>query len=1049
MRLLFILFCLFCLANKQYAQNIKDGWIYSDSGQQVASRCHIDKVGNRYQVVTYLSDFKVDSNGHPVIIRRGFPTINSAIIKFNSFGSYQFHINLPSKNIWNNFDIKFTSTNEAILCYYFPQVDSINLIDSKGVFFKKIVPPFYNTSNASLNSAILLCKLDTNGRFVWANTIARENPKLYHNGSVIVERFSINNSDEISVFFPNNSTDTTFNYDTLAVINNNNQKSLHPVNTKYVLVKFNSAGNLIAVKEPLKNLFLHQQPDLYNLDFKTINSVTDGTNTYSAFRFTISKPDTLQMGDRQPLGIGNHYLLMKFNENDSIVWIKKILREIFLIYRPLIRLDFDTVHKTLALSAPYNPFSFDFYLNPSFSVSNSGAYVCKINQNGNIIWEDFFAGIEPEKTIITVNFNYITNQLQLIGYPNVNDFKLQRFISSVYNDQLNAVIACIDNSTNTLVAAQAFAVNNLNNSFNSPLLIGISQFYMGSPITDNKGRTYISGAFADSITLPCKKFYALIENLPFSYAPLTDAFVLVSEPFFKKDTGVCTMLLSPSGKYIWDSTGTYTDTLTNSLGCDSIVFFHVKVLQSKSELDSTVCISLPSFSGRYLWDSTGTYFDTIPNAFGCDSIIKLNLTIKPNKLTIDTTVKYSFISPSGKYIWDSSGIYRDTLTSSSGCDSVITINLKVLSTKNSIDTFNCNPIKYFSSSKWINNSGIYLDTIPNSIGGDSLLTIHFVLGSSQSIIDTMFCSEIISPSGKFVLSQSGIYTDTLVNQFFCDSIITVNFTRTATTDTLKFEQCDSLLLPSGKLKVGITGKYTDTLTTINGCDSILIINYTNLTSYSQLLFSICDSSISPSGKFIYRSSGTYIDTLMNNNGCDSLITINIQKSAQKITISKSNDIDCNNTFAILNAEGALTYKWMPTDGLSDANSNNPIATPKNSITYYLSATDSFGCEFTDSIFINVKLTDSLGFFPNIFTPNGDNVNDCLPMNSLSEFKDINFIVFNRWGSTIFETTDTKLCWQGLTNNGQELSEGVYFYILKGITKCGHNLSLHGTITIIR
>lgn len=1048
MRFLFILCCLFCLINKQYAQNIKDGWIYSDSGKQVALRCHIDKVGNRYQVVKYLSDFKVDSNGHPVIIRRGFPTINIAIIKFNSFGCYQFHINLPTRYSWNNIDIKFTSANEAILCFYFPQFDSINLVDAKGVFLKKIAPPFYNTPNASFNSAILLCKIDTNGRFVWANTIARENPKVYHQGRVFIERFSINNSDEISVFFPNNSTDTTFNFDTLAVINNNNQKSLHPINTKYALVKFNSSGNLISIKEPLKNLFLHQHPDLLNFDYKTINSVTDGTNTYCAFRFRISKPDTLQMGDKQPLDIGNHYLILKLNENDSIVWVKKILREIFPLYRPLIRLDFDTINQALALSAPYNPFSFDFYLNPTYSVSNSGAYVCKLNQNGNIIWEDFFAGIEPEKTILSVNFNYVTNQLQLLGYPNVNDLKLKRFIPSVYNDQLNAVIACVDNSSNALVAAQAFAVNNLNNSFNSAL-IGINQFNIGSPLSDNKGRTYISGAFADSITLPCKKFNALIENLPFSYVPLTDAFVLVSEPFFKKDTGVCTMLLSPSSKYIWDSTGTYTDTLTNSLGCDSIVFFHVKLLQSKSELDSTVCISLTSFSGKYLWDTTGTYFDTIPNAFGCDSIIKLNLTIKPNKLTFDTTVKYSFVSPSGKYTWDNSGVYRDTLISSLGCDSIITINLKVLSTKNSIDTFNCNPIKYFSRNVLIINSGSYLDTIPNSTGGDSLLTIRFILGSSKSIIDTLFCSEIISPSGKFVLSQSGIYTDTLVNQFFCDSIITVNFTRTATTDTLNFEQCDSLLLPSGKLKVGITGKYTDTLTTINGCDSILIVNYTNLTSYSQLSFSICDSLISPSGKFIYRLSGTFIDTLLNSSGCDSLITVNIQKSAKKLTISKSNDIDCNNTFAILNAKGALIYKWMPMDGLSDANSNNPIATPKNSITYYLTATDSFGCEFTDSIFINVKLTDSLGFFPNVFTPNGDNVNDCLPLNSLSDFKDIHFIVFNRWGSTVFETTNPLLCWQGFTNNGQELSEGVYFYILKGTTQCRQHLELQGTITILK
>ncbi len=1043
MRFLLLFLSLCCFINKLQAQTIQDGWIYSDSGSQWAPQCHIDKVGNRYQVITYLDEFKIDSNGHSVTIYRDFSQINMAIIKFDNKGRYLYYIRLPGFGIGStitNFDIKFTSTNEVIFCYYFGQFDSINLVDAKGVFFKTIASPFYKSSKASQNRAILLCKLDTNGQFVWANTIARENPKT-HNGSLLFEHFSINNSDEISVFFPNNSRDSSLVFDTLAIINNNNQKNLHLVNTKYVLVKFNSSGNLLAVKEPLKNLFLHQHADTSNFDIKVINTITDGINTYCIFRFRITKPDTLQKGNLQPLNIGFHYLLFKLNGLDSIIWVKKISREIFPTYWQINRFDYDTINHVLAFSSPYNPSLYNFYFNPSYLNINTGAYLCKLDVNGNIIWDDFITGTDPLKTILSLNYNYVTSQLQLIGIADVNDVKMKPFIPSIYNG--NPIIACIDNS-NTVVSAQAFAINNLYSSYS----IILSSFNMGSPLTDSKGLTYISGAFTDSIALPCKKFKAIIETNVWGI-PLTDGFVLVSEPFFKKDTGVCTMLLSPSGKYIWDSTGTYTDTLTNSLGCDSIVFFNVKLLQSKSELDSTVCISLTSFSGKYLWDTTGTYFDTIPNALGCDSIIKLNLTIKPNKLTVDTTVKYNLVSPSGKYTWDNSGIYRDTLISSLGCDSIITINLKVLSTKNSIDTFNCNPIKYFSRNELIINSGTYLDTIPNSFGGDSLLTIRLILGSSQSIIDTLFCSEIISPSGKFVLSQSGIYTDTLVNQFFCDSIIKINFTRTATIDTLNFEQCDSLLLPSGKLKVGITGKYTDTLTTLNGCDSIITINYTNLSSFSKMSIAICDSLISPSGKFIYRSSGTFIDTLLNSSGCDSLITINIQKSAKKLTISKSNDIDCNNTFAILNAKGALIYKWMPMDGLSDANSNNPIATPKNSITYYLTATDSLGCEFTDSIFINVKLTDSLGFFPNVFTPNGDNVNDCLPLNSLSDFKDIHFIVFNRWGSTVFETTNPLLCWQGFTNNGQELSEGVYFYVLNGTTQCGENLALHGTITIIK
>jgi gliding motility-associated-like protein len=344
---------------------------------------------------------------------------------------------------------------------------------------------------------------------------------------------------------------------------------------------------------------------------------------------------------------------------------------------------------------------------------------------------------------------------------------------------------------------------------------------------------------------------------------------------------------------------------------------------------------------------------------------------------------------------------------------------------------------------------VYLDTIPNRQGGDSLLTIHFVLGSSQSEIDTAYCNEIISPSGRFIWISSGTYSDTLTNHLFCDSVISVKFTRTATTDTLYYNRCDSLLLPSGKLKVVLTGQYLDTLTTRNGCDSVIFVNYTNLSSFSQLSYIICDSLVSPSGKFIYNSSGIYLDTLMNKYGCDSLIMLSIEKSNSKLKISKSNDIDCNNTFVQLNADGALNYKWMPPDGLSNDNLNNPKATPKNSITYYLIATDSLGCIFTDSIFIKVDISNSLGFFPNVFTPNGDGINDCLPLNSLTNFTNINFLVFNRWGDKVFESSDPKLCWNGNGFNGEQLSEGVYFFILKGNTNCNKDFSINGTITIIR
>ena len=95
-------------------------------------------------------------------------------------------------------------------------------------------------------------------------------------------------------------------------------------------------------------------------------------------------------------------------------------------------------------------------------------------------------------------------------------------------------------------------------------------------------------------------------------------------------------------------------------------------------LNPSVCSSYTSPSGNYTWTSSGTYTDTLVNLAGCDSIITINLTVNyPNSATINPTACNSYTSPSGNNVWTASGTYTDTIPTTSGCDSVITINLTI------------------------------------------------------------------------------------------------------------------------------------------------------------------------------------------------------------------------------------------------------------------------------------------------------------------------------------------------------------------------------------
>src|SRR6185436_2056131 len=77
----------------------------------------------------------------------------------------------------------------------------------------------------------------------------------------------------------------------------------------------------------------------------------------------------------------------------------------------------------------------------------------------------------------------------------------------------------------------------------------------------------------------------------------------------------------------------------------------------------------------------------------------------------------------------------------------------------------------------------------------------------------------------------------------------------------------------------------------------------------------------------------------------------------------------------LYAIGAEHYLWTPSTALSDQYIFNPIASPGETITYYVYATTAEGCKLSDSLTITVEIDPLMIFFPNTFTPNRDGIND--------------------------------------------------------------------------
>ncbi|NDA83020.1 MAG: hypothetical protein EBY01_08220, partial [Actinobacteria bacterium] len=112
--------------------------------------------------------------------------------------------------------------------------------------------------------------------------------------------------------------------------------------------------------------------------------------------------------------------------------------------------------------------------------------------------------------------------------------------------------------------------------------------------------------------------------------------------------------------------GTYTvRRLSTTGGCDTLVSLLVVVKQpSASTINQTICSpNSYSFNGQS-YSSSGTYTATLTNAAGCDSVITLNLTVTPS--TSNTTQA----SACDSYTWSVNGqsyTQSGTYTSVNGC----------------------------------------------------------------------------------------------------------------------------------------------------------------------------------------------------------------------------------------------------------------------------------------------------------------------------------------------------------------------------------------------
>ena len=145
-----------------------------------------------------------------------------------------------------------------------------------------------------------------------------------------------------------------------------------------------------------------------------------------------------------------------------------------------------------------------------------------------------------------------------------------------------------------------------------------------------------------------------------------------------------------------------------------------------------------------------------------------------------------------------------------------------------------------------------------------------------------------------------------------------------------------------------------------------------------------------------------------------------------------------------------TYQWTPAESLANPTLPSTTATLETTTTYTVSVTDTFGCTCTATVTVMVTpvvCDNPFVFIPNSFTPNGDGVNDLLYVRS-DILDECYFVIYDRWGEKLFETSDQNIGWDGKYKQ-KECQRGTYDYYFKGKCKDGDTLELKGNVTLIR